>query len=47
MMLGMTPLVGKLIAVAVNIPLGFLGHRYLTFGTGIKGALRGSPEPPQ
>lgn len=31
---------GKLAAVAVNIPLGFLGHRYLTFGRGIAATLR-------
>lgn len=37
---GMPPLVGKLIAVAVNVPIGFLGHRYLTFGRGIVHAFR-------
>jgi putative flippase GtrA len=30
----------KAAGVAVNIPLGFLGHRYLTFGHGIGGAIR-------
>lgn len=28
-------LVGKIAAVVVNLPLGFLAHRYLTFGAGI------------
>ena len=30
----------KAIGVIVNIPLGFVGHRYLTFGHGIGGAIR-------
>ncbi len=29
------PLLAKLIAVVVNFPMGFLAHRYLTFGKGI------------
>lgn len=33
--LGLQPLVAKVIAVAVNVPIGFLGHRHLTFGPGI------------
>lgn len=32
---GLPPLASKLVAVAVNIPVGFFGHRYLTFGPGI------------
>ncbi|MBD3881915.1 GtrA family protein [Phormidium tenue FACHB-886] len=36
--LGLAPLTAKLIAVGLNIPLGFLGHRYLTFGSGIRKA---------
>lgn len=39
-LLGLPPLAAKLIAVAVNFPVGFLGHRYLTFGTGIGVAVR-------
>ena len=38
--LGLTPLSAKLAAVAINIPTGFLGHRYLTFGSGIRATLR-------
>ena len=30
----------KVLAVALNVPIGFLGHRYLTFGHGILGAIR-------
>jgi putative flippase GtrA len=37
---GLTPLAAKLVAVAVNLPVGFLGHRYLTFGPGIAHAIR-------
>jgi len=33
------PLVSKIISIAVNVPLGFLGHRYLTFGGGIRAML--------
>ncbi len=29
------PLPAKLLAVGVNLPVGFLGNRYLTFGPGI------------
>ncbi len=38
--LGAAPLVGKALAVAFNIPIGFFGHRHLTFGRGIGAALR-------
>ena len=34
-LLGLPSLAAKIIAVAVNVPVGFLGHRYLTFGAGI------------
>lgn len=34
------PLLSKIIGIAINIPIGFLGHRYLTFGDGIAGTLR-------
>jgi putative flippase GtrA len=44
--LGAPPLAGKLIAIACNLPLGFLGHRYFTFGRGIVATLRDSSEPP-
>jgi putative flippase GtrA len=37
---GVPPLAGKLIAVGANLPLGFLGHRYLTFGRGISATVR-------
>jgi putative flippase GtrA len=39
-LLGLPPIVAKIIAVAINIPIGFLGHRYLTFGEGIAVAVR-------
>jgi len=38
--LGAPPLAGKLVAVGVNVPFGFLGHRYLTFGGGIRATVR-------
>ena len=38
--LGAPPLLGKVCAIAFNVPLGFLGHRYLTFGRGITATLR-------
>ena len=34
------PLVAKVVGIAINVPIGFLGHRYLTFGDGIAGTLR-------
>jgi putative flippase GtrA len=34
------PTLAKALGVIVNIPLGFLGHRYLTFGDGIASAIR-------
>ena len=37
---GLSPLAAKVFAIAINIPIGFLGHRYLTFGSGIRGTLR-------
>jgi putative flippase GtrA len=39
-LLGLPPLVAKIIGIAINVPLGFFGHRYLTFGRGILGTLR-------
>ncbi|MBV8375060.1 MAG: GtrA family protein [Candidatus Eremiobacteraeota bacterium] len=39
--LGAPPLLGKVIAVAFNIPIGFWGHRHLTFGRGVAAAWRG------
>jgi putative flippase GtrA len=44
--LGVPPLGGKLLAIAFNLPLGFLGHRYLTFGRGIVSVIRGNSERP-
>lgn len=35
-----TPLFAKLVAVAINVPIGFLGHRTFTFGSGILATLR-------
>jgi putative flippase GtrA len=35
-----SPLVAKIIAIAVNIPVGFLAHRNLTFAGGIAAGLR-------
>ncbi|MGR4065637.1 MAG: GtrA family protein [Vulcanimicrobiaceae bacterium] len=37
---GVNPVVAKIVAVAVNVPIGFLGVRYLTFGRGIFGTVR-------
>jgi putative flippase GtrA len=37
---GLTPLLGKVIAIAFNVPIAFLGHRYLTFGPGITAVAR-------
>jgi putative flippase GtrA len=37
---GASPLLGKVIAIAVNVPIGFLGHRYFTFGRGILATAR-------
>ena len=39
-LLGWPPLLAKIAGIAINVPLGFLGHRYLTFGHGIAGTLR-------
>ena len=36
--LGFTPLLAKMIAVTLNIPIGFVCHRFLTFGGGIGAA---------
>ena len=38
--LGAPPLVGKAVAIAFNVPIGFFGHRHLTFGHGIHAALK-------
>ncbi len=38
--LGLAPWLAQLVAVAVNIPTGFLGNYYLTFGGGVKPLLR-------
>jgi len=39
-LLGLTPVAAKIVGIALNIPLGFLGHRYLTFGAGIVAVVR-------
>ena len=36
----LSSLIALAIVVAVNVPVGFLGHRYLTFGAGIAATLR-------
>jgi putative flippase GtrA len=38
--LSLTPLQAKLIAVIINIPIGFLCHKYLTFSAGVRTKLR-------
>jgi putative flippase GtrA len=38
--LGIVPLIAKLMAIAINIPTGFLANRYFTFGVGIRATLR-------
>ena len=35
-LLNILPFYAKCAAVAVNIPIGFLGHKYLTFGEGTR-----------
>lgn len=37
----LSPLEAKVLAVAVNVPLSFLAHKYLTFGAGIRGTFKG------
>jgi len=37
---GLAPFVAKLGAVVINLPIGFLGHRFVTFGNGFLAALR-------
>ena len=39
-MVHLSPLISKLAAIAFNLPIGFLGHRYLTFGQGPTAWLR-------
>lgn len=44
----MLPLHAKILAVAINIPIGFLGHRLFTFGPGLRYWIRrvlGHPNP--
>jgi len=43
---GAPPLAGKLLAIAFNLPLGFVGHRTFTFGRGIAASLRDTSERP-
>jgi putative flippase GtrA len=38
--LGAPALLGKVVAVAFNVPIGFFGHRHLTFGRGIAATAR-------
>jgi putative flippase GtrA len=37
---GLSQLFALAIAVGLNVPIGFLGHRYLTFGHGIAGTIK-------
>ncbi len=39
---GSPPLPARLVAVAVNLPAGFLANRYLTFGVGILPRMKGA-----
>lgn len=34
------PFIAKPVAIAVNIPVGYFGHKYLTFSKGIRRALK-------
>lgn len=36
----LSPLVAKLMSIVINFPIGFLGHRYFTFGQGITSFIR-------
>lgn len=38
--LSLPPVVATMVAIVINIPLGFLGNRYLTFEGGIRAAWR-------
>jgi putative flippase GtrA len=38
--LHIAPLAAKLISIAVTTPIGFFGHKYLTYGNGIRSALK-------
>ncbi len=37
---GLSPVMAKVLAVAINVPIGFLGHRYLSFGQGLRARFR-------
>jgi putative flippase GtrA len=37
---GLSPIVAKIVGIAINVPIGFFGHRYLTFGRGIVATLQ-------
>lgn len=38
---GVAALTAKVVAIIINVPVGFLGHRYLTFRAGLAPWLRG------
>ena len=38
--LGLPPVLAKVFGIALNFPIGFFGHRYLTFGRGIAATIR-------
>lgn len=38
--LHIAPLAAKLISIAATTPIGFFGHKYLTYGNGIRAALK-------
>lgn len=39
-LLHMAPLAAKLASIALTTPIGFFGHKYLTYGNGIRAAVR-------
>lgn len=38
--LHMAPLAAKLTSIALTTPIGFFGHKYLTYGNGIRAAMK-------
>jgi hypothetical protein len=39
-MIGLAPIYAKMLGILVALPLGYFGHRYLTFGPGIDATIR-------
>lgn len=44
-MIGLAPIYAKMLGILVALPLGYFGHRYLTFGPGIDAAIRSRFRP--